>query len=134
VPVTRGTRAVADGVLTVQLATRLFDVSIEAVDGEAPIWDKDVRFFCVKQDGKAKAHFYLDPYSRPAEKRGGAWMDEVVGQSKLVCALLCHAFSCCVVRACASLPLPPFAQREASPSRCCAVPGVTTRLLLHSVL
>lgn len=25
-----------------------------------------------------------DPYSRPAEKRGGAWMDEVVGRSKLL--------------------------------------------------
>ena len=25
-----------------------------------------------------------DPYSRPAEKRGGAWMDEVVGQSRLL--------------------------------------------------
>jgi len=30
------------------------------------------------------AYFYLDPYSRPAEKRGGAWMDEVVGRSKLM--------------------------------------------------
>ena len=25
-----------------------------------------------------------DPYSRPAEKRGGAWMDEVVGRSRLL--------------------------------------------------
>ncbi len=32
------------------------------------------------QAGKPKAYFYLDPYSRPAEKRGGAWMAEVVGQ------------------------------------------------------
>jgi oligopeptidase A len=32
----------------------------------------------------SKAYFYLDPYSRPAEKRGGAWMDEVVGRSKLL--------------------------------------------------
>jgi hypothetical protein len=32
------------------------------------------------QDGKPKAGFFLDPYSRPAEKRGGAWMAEVVGQ------------------------------------------------------
>ena len=27
-----------------------------------------------------------DPYSRPAEKRGGAWMDEVVGRSSLLAA------------------------------------------------
>jgi Zn-dependent oligopeptidase len=32
------------------------------------------------QAGQPKAYFYLDPYSRPAEKRGGAWMAEVVGQ------------------------------------------------------
>ncbi|MEO0376231.1 MAG: M3 family metallopeptidase, partial [Cyanobacteria bacterium P01_A01_bin.17] len=28
------------------------------------------------------AHFYLDPYSRPAEKRGGAWMDDCLGRVK----------------------------------------------------
>merc|ERR1719353_766434 len=33
----------------------------------------------VMDDGKPIAYFYLDPYSRPSEKRGGAWMDEVVG-------------------------------------------------------
>ena len=26
------------------------------------------------------ASFYLDPYSRPAEKRGGAWMDQCQGE------------------------------------------------------
>ena len=31
---------------------------------------------------RRQAYFYLDPYSRPAEKRGGAWMDEVIGRSK----------------------------------------------------
>lgn len=29
-----------------------------------------------------RRYFYLDAYSRPAEKRPGAWMAEVVGQSK----------------------------------------------------
>jgi oligopeptidase A len=28
------------------------------------------------------AHFYFDPYSRPAEKRGGAWMDECINRGK----------------------------------------------------
>lgn len=28
------------------------------------------------------ASFYLDPYSRPENKRGGAWMDVCVGRSK----------------------------------------------------
>lgn len=36
------------------------------------------------QGGQPKAYFYLDPYSRPAEKKGGAWMADVVGQSKLL--------------------------------------------------
>ena len=30
------------------------------------------------------AFFYLDPYSRPAEKRGGAWMNDCVGRAKMV--------------------------------------------------
>lgn len=48
-------------------------MTIEAADGQAPIWHPDVRFFAVKKDGQPKAYFYLDPYSRPSEKRGGAW-------------------------------------------------------------
>jgi oligopeptidase A len=66
------------------LAQRLFGVRIRAADGEAPIWHPDVRFFAVSDEaGEPLAAFYLDPYSRPAEKRGGAWMDECVGKSKL---------------------------------------------------
>ena len=63
------------------LCNRLFDVVIEAADGEAPIWHEDVRYFRVqRQDGTPLASFYLDPYSRPASKRGGAWMDECLGR------------------------------------------------------
>lgn len=72
---------VLDGLF--KLAKKLYDVDIVAADGKVPVWDKDVRFFEVRKDGKPKAYFYLDPYSRPAEKRGGAWMDEVCSQSKL---------------------------------------------------
>lgn len=67
------------------LVSRIFGVEIEAADGDAPVWHPDVRFFKVTRDGAPVASFYLDPYSRPAEKRGGAWMDEVVGRSA-VCA------------------------------------------------
>ena len=57
---------------------RLFGVRVRAADGEAPVWHPDVRFFRVADEhGAAIAAFYLDPYSRPAEKRGGAWMDEL---------------------------------------------------------
>ena len=61
-------------------------MTVEAADGQAPVWHKDVRFFRLYLNGKPKAYFYLDPYSRPAEKRGGAWMDEVAGQSRLFAA------------------------------------------------
>ncbi len=64
------------------LASRLFGVAIRPADGEAPVWHDDVRFFRVHDaDGSEIAAFYLDPYSRPAEKRGGAWMDECVGRA-----------------------------------------------------
>ena len=61
------------------LVSRLFAVKVEAADGEAPVWHPDVRFFKITDpaSGEPLAYFYLDPYSRPAEKRGGAWMDEV---------------------------------------------------------
>ena len=67
------------------LTQRLFGVRIEAADGEAEVWHPDVRFFRVRDaDGEALAAFFLDPFSRPAEKRGGAWMDECLGRSGLL--------------------------------------------------
>ncbi len=63
------------------LAERLFQINI--IPAEAPVWHKDVQFFRVNdQQGTAIAYFYLDPYTRPAEKRGGAWMDDCIGRSK----------------------------------------------------
>ena len=35
----------------------------------------------VRPDGRPCAYFYLDPYARAAEKRGGAWMNEVAARS-----------------------------------------------------
>ena len=65
------------------LAHRLFGVTIVAADGKAPIWHPDVRYFrVVDETGDAIAHFYLDPYSRPAEKRGGAWMDDCINRGR----------------------------------------------------
>ncbi|MEB3318915.1 MAG: M3 family metallopeptidase [Cyanobacteriota bacterium] len=60
------------------LCDRLFAIQIEAADGQAPVWHPDVRFFRVndRDSGLPLAAFYLDPYSRPGSKRGGAWMDE----------------------------------------------------------
>jgi oligopeptidase A len=73
---------VLDGLFA--LAKRLFGVTITPADGEAPVWHSDVRYFQVAgETGEAIAHFYLDPYSRPAEKRGGAWMDDCVNRGKV---------------------------------------------------
>ncbi len=72
---------VLDGLFA--LAERLFGVHVRVADGEVPVWHEDVRFFRVLDErGSEIAAFYLDPYSRPAEKRGGAWMDECVGRAK----------------------------------------------------
>ena len=75
---------VLDGLFS--LATRLFGVKIESADGETAVWNEDVRFFKVSDatTGDHIANFYLDPYSRPAEKRGGAWMDVCIGRSKIM--------------------------------------------------
>ncbi|MCK6489173.1 MAG: M3 family metallopeptidase, partial [Planctomycetes bacterium] len=65
---------VLDGLFAV--AERAFAVRVRPADGEVPVWHGDVRFFRVAdRDGRDLAAFYLDPYSRPADKRGGAWMD-----------------------------------------------------------
>jgi oligopeptidase A len=65
------------------LVKRLFGVTVTPADGQAPIWQEDVRYFQIADDsGNAIAYFYLDPYSRPASKRGGAWMDTCVNRSK----------------------------------------------------
>jgi len=73
---------VLDGLF--QLCGRLFGIRIEAADGEAPVWHPDVRFFRVVDavSGTAIAAFFLDPYSRPGSKRGGAWMDDCLGRSR----------------------------------------------------
>lgn len=69
------------------LANRIFGIDIiEAPKGSVNIWHPDVMFFNV-YDSETKeeiAGFYLDPYSRPADKRGGAWMDVCLGKSKVL--------------------------------------------------
>ncbi|HIK56662.1 MAG TPA: M3 family metallopeptidase [Synechococcales cyanobacterium M55_K2018_004] len=67
------------------LAKRIFGIVITPADGEAPVWHPDVRYFRVSdEDGGAIAYFYLDAYSRPAEKRGGAWMDFAINRKRIV--------------------------------------------------
>ncbi|KAK4393548.1 Organellar oligopeptidase A, chloroplastic/mitochondrial [Sesamum angolense] len=74
---------VMDGLFS--LANKLFGINIEPADGLAPVWNSDVRFYRVNDSsGTPIAYFYFDPYSRPSEKRGGAWMDEVASRSRVL--------------------------------------------------
>ncbi len=64
------------------LCNRLFGISVRAADGEVPVWNEDVRFFHVDdEDGNHIASFFLDPYSRPSNKRGGAWMNGCIDRA-----------------------------------------------------
>ncbi len=66
------------------LAKRIFGVTITDADGKAPVWHQDVRYFQIADEtGTVIAHFYLDPYSRPQEKRGGAWMNDCINRAKI---------------------------------------------------
>lgn len=63
------------------LIRELFAVSIEPVP-DVPAWHPDVTYCRVTGgDGREIAGLFLDPYARPEEKRGGAWMDELHGRS-----------------------------------------------------
>jgi len=73
---------VLDGLFA--LVKRLFGITVTAADGTAPVWHEDVRYFQIADEtGTPIANFYLDPYSRPAEKRGGAWMNDCIGRAKI---------------------------------------------------
>jgi oligopeptidase A len=77
---------VLDGLFS--LARRLFGISIVPADGETAVWHPDVRFFRVLgEKDEPIAAFFLDPYSRSGEKRGGAWMDECLGRNGRTSAL-----------------------------------------------
>jgi oligopeptidase A len=84
------------------LVERLFGIQVEAADGEAQVWHDDVRFFKVysvpqdaTQEKQHMASFYLDPYARPANKRGGAWMDVCVGKSAAIPRDIAVAYLTC---------------------------------------
>ena len=64
-------------------AKRLFEVEVLPADGAVSVWDPSVRYFrIVDAHGRDVASFYLDPYSRPANKRGGAWMDVALARRR----------------------------------------------------
>ncbi len=64
-------------------ATKLYGITFKERK-DLPVYQPDVRVFDVMdKDGKPLAIFLADYYARPS-KRGGAWMNEYVNQSKLL--------------------------------------------------
>ena len=76
--------SVLDGLF--KLASNLFQIKIVRVDTtqeKIELWDPYVMYFNIyDENDKYIASFYLDPYSRPGEKRGGAWMNGCEDKSK----------------------------------------------------
>ncbi len=67
-----------------KLSEKLFEIKVIEAINEAPIWNNDVLFFNIlNKDDEKIASFYLDPYSRPESKRGGAWMDECLNKNNI---------------------------------------------------
>lgn len=70
---------VLDGLF--KLLTRLFGITVRQVTEGISIWHPDVRYYEVHDESGAKiAAFFLDAFSRPENKRGGAWMDDCLGR------------------------------------------------------
>ena len=66
-----------------ELVGRLFGITV-VQEFAAPVWHNDVRFFRLQdENGQPLAAFYLDPYSRPENKRGGAWMDTCLSRRRI---------------------------------------------------
>ena len=67
-----------------ELLGRLFGITIRQATDNVSVWHSDARFYRVYDErGEHIASFYLDPYSRPENKRGGAWMDDCLGRRKV---------------------------------------------------
>ncbi|KAI8332360.1 hypothetical protein BC941DRAFT_462879 [Chlamydoabsidia padenii] len=77
--VLQGLFDVADKVLGIQVCELDAD---ELEQKNISRWHDDVKVFEVSEQGNVKAYFYGDFYSRPAEKRSGAWMDTVTSRYK----------------------------------------------------
>jgi oligopeptidase A len=54
----------------------------EQVRRKISVWHEDVKVFSVAVQGEIVAYFYGDFYSRPSEKRGGAWMAPITTRWK----------------------------------------------------
>ena len=66
------------------LTEKIFGAKVEDASSTVPGWNEDVSYYVLKNsEGEAIASFFLDPYARSANKRGGAWMNDGLGRSQL---------------------------------------------------
>ncbi len=83
------------------LSKLLFNIEIKEINlktEDIETWNKDVKYFKIFELDSPKneiASFFIDPYSRPHEKRGGAWMNGCINKSdnlnkKPVAYLICN--------------------------------------------
>ncbi len=64
------------------LSHRLFGITVKPATASIPRWHSDVRYYSIFDEaGALIAGFFLDPYSRPENKRGGAWMNDCIQRS-----------------------------------------------------
>ena len=72
-----------------EVVSRIFGITVKERKG-VEVWSPEVRFFDLfDKQGNYKASFYLDLYARE-HKRGGAWMDDCVGQMRFADGHLQH--------------------------------------------
>jgi oligopeptidase A len=67
-----------------ELIEKLFGIRLEPADGAAETWHGDVRFYhAINELDEHIASLYFDPFSRPENKNGGAWMNICTTRRKL---------------------------------------------------
>ncbi len=83
---------VVDGLF--QIVQRLYGIQI--IERQAPVWQNDVRYFEIADQGQVVGGFYFDLYARNG-KRGGAWMSgfrsrvqTANGLQKPICYMVCN--------------------------------------------
>jgi oligopeptidase A len=65
------------------LVKDIMEIEVRAENGKAPVWNEDVTYYGVYNSSNERiAGFFLDPYTRPADKRGGAWMNECMNRRR----------------------------------------------------
>ncbi|MCB1106956.1 MAG: M3 family metallopeptidase [Chlamydiia bacterium] len=64
------------------LCNKLFGITIVKPENQPPVWHPDVTYYLIHdEDGEQIASFYLDPFTRPQTKRGGAWTETCLNRT-----------------------------------------------------